>query len=149
MASDVDAYVDDGSVELAAPIMEAAANKVLEGRHKWFIWTSGGALKCPLAAACRPKSSTSLSPPAEGAQDLCIDLSGEVESCSERVTEAADGAPQPLFLARFDAAWIYCELATMYVSYLEKKKKYKEACGLLRALLGGSACPLRRCCSSE
>lgn len=66
------------------------------------------------------------------------------------VQSEADGAPTapppvPLFLARFDAAWIYAELATMYVSHLEKQRQYEAACSLLRALLGGSACPARRC----
>lgn len=55
-----------------------------------------------------------------------------------------EGGLEPLFLARFDAAWILCELATMYVSYLERQKQYREACELLRALLGGAACPSRR-----
>jgi hypothetical protein len=50
----------------------------------------------------------------------------------------------PLFLARFDAVWIYAELATMYVSHVEKLREYELACNVLRALLGGSACPSRR-----
>jgi hypothetical protein len=54
-------------------------------------------------------------------------------------------SPVPLFLARFDAAWVHAELATMYVSHLEKERQYGDACALLRALLGGSACPGRRC----
>ena len=58
------------------------------------------------------------------------------------------GGTTPLFLARFDAAWIDAELATMYNSHLEKKKEYEQSCALLRALLGGSACPARRCALS-
>lgn len=172
MASKVDALVDEGEGETAAPIMQAAAEKILEGRHKWFLWNSGGFLMCPLAAPLRtshshnchsepsspsqPKSAQATPAASEKEEDGCIDLASvDCDSASE--LESADklscqqpetsGEPslQPLFLARFDAAWIYGELATMYVSYLEKKRQYKEACTLLRALLGGSACPLRRC----
>ena len=59
-------------------------------------------------------------------------------------TAASEAAPRPLFLARFHAAWIYAELATMFTSLLERQQQYGEACGVLRALLGGSACPSRR-----
>lgn len=69
--------------------------------------------------------------------------SGIIERVSN--TAVVEAPLEPLFLARFDAAWIHCELATMYVSYLERQKEYREACELLRALLGGSACPSRRC----
>lgn len=58
---------------------------------------------------------------------------------------AAAAAAAPLFLARFDAAWIYAELTTMLCSFLERQQQYAEACTLLQALLGGSACPARRC----
>lgn len=70
---------------------------------------------------------------------------------ASEIIERVSNAPkleeplEPLFLARFDAAWIHCELATMYVSYLERQKEYREACELLQALIGGSACPSRRC----
>lgn len=85
---------------------------------------------------------------AEGNQSECLTLlrGSQNKASSEACTDASEAADtlEPLFLARFDAAWIFCELATMYVSYLERQKEYQEACELLQALLGGSACPSRR-----
>jgi hypothetical protein len=71
-------------------------------------------------------------------------------SHAEARTAGACGSPEyggatPLFLARFHAAWIHTELATMYTSHLERQREYEAACALLRALLGGSTCPSRRC----
>jgi hypothetical protein len=163
MAAQVDTLVDEGQVERAAPIMQAAADKILAGRHKWFVWTSGGSLTCPLAAPLRTcgsqpaipsvAQSARVCPSNSPGDDGCIDLAsddspGRIESPGDKSGhQQTDEADAPLFLARFDAAWIYGELATMHVSYLEKKRQYNEACTLLRALLGGSACPLRRCAS--
>lgn len=159
MAAEVDTFVDAGGLESAAPIMRAAADKILEGRHKWFVWASGGCLTCPLAAPMHaPNSQQRHAAPSSPSKPLqegcCIDLSAlECDSAEEDAATARSQQPaaaeqsvhEPLFLARFDAAWIYGELATMYAGYLEKKREYTEACTLLRALLGGSACPLRRC----
>lgn len=161
MAAAVDTLVDAGELESAAPVMKAAAEKILEGRHKWFVWTSGGSLMCPLAAPMhaphsRKHDSAPSSPSAPLQEGCCIDI-GPLDCASaeevgstgtaqcQELAAAQQSVQEPLFLARFDAAWIYGELATMYVGYLEKKRQYKEACTLLRALLGGTACPLRRC----
>jgi hypothetical protein len=193
MAAQVDTLVDEGDTESAAPIMKAAAEHILAGRNKWFVWTSGGGLPCPLSAplcAAKRVQQRTWSPEAAGtsnttAQQATGTTSSQPCSSSARCQEpdhrpSPDGAAcasapastdgmdaeeahphrssdacasgveskqlEPLFLARFDAAWVYAEMATMYVSYLEKKRHYSEACTVLRALLGGSVCPLRRCC---
>lgn len=48
------------------------------------------------------------------------------------------------FLDRFSLPWIRTMIATAGVSLLEKKKDYKGATEILRALLGGWCCPGRR-----
>lgn len=50
----------------------------------------------------------------------------------------------PLFLRRYNAAWVYCMMATAGVSVLERQKRYREAADRLHQLLGGWCCPGRR-----
>ncbi|GAB4815648.1 hypothetical protein N2152v2_002694 [Parachlorella kessleri] len=54
------------------------------------------------------------------------------------------GAELPLFLKRFNAGWVYCMMATLGVSLLERGRKYQEAIERLQQLLGGECCPSRR-----
>lgn len=50
----------------------------------------------------------------------------------------------PLFLLRYNAAWVYCLMATAGVSLLERQKRFKEAVERLQQLLGGCCCRSRR-----
>ena len=50
----------------------------------------------------------------------------------------------PFFLRRYDAAWVYCMMATAGVSILERQKRYRDAADRLQQLLGGNCCPSRR-----
>lgn len=50
----------------------------------------------------------------------------------------------PLFLLRYNAAWVYCLMATAGVSLLERQKRFKEAVERLQQLLGGCFCNYRR-----
>jgi len=46
------------------------------------------------------------------------------------------GDPRTDFMMRYSAAWMYVTMATMAVNILERERSYKEACELLRKLLG-------------
>jgi hypothetical protein len=99
------------------------------------------------ASSLLPNDSTGVRRSGSGAASGARRQGAAAESDGGGAPETPDllgEAAVPLFLARFDAAWIYAELTTMYVSHLERVREYELACDLLRALLGGSACPGRR-----
>lgn len=70
-------------------------------------------------------------------------IDGEVDGALQQAVLAVRrgdhksvGDPEKDFLMHFSAAWVYTTMATIYVSILEKQKRYSEACELLRVLLG-------------
>lgn len=62
-----------------------------------------------------------------------------LHSCSHKEAALSDTAAalggQP-FLRAYTAAWVHVTMATAGVSLLEKRRQYRDACNILRQLLG-------------
>jgi fanconi-associated nuclease 1 len=119
--------VEDGDEDAALAALETSAWRALDaGRHRTF---AGGA---------------ALAGGGGIAGGLQTEVDGGVNNEEQSMDSIEDSEEVPLFLRRFDAGWVYCQMATVGVSLLERRREHRAAADRLQQLLGGACCPSRR-----
>lgn len=73
----------------------------------------------------------------------CIREGRHKEPALAATAAAAPGGHS--FLRAYTAAWVHVCMATAGVSLLEKRRRYSEACDILRQLLGAHSTPPSLC----
>ncbi len=157
-------------LDAAHASLQPAIQAINTNKHKQLCWNAQHAplpnscccstersgsdvstLTSPFSSAiahCAASDSSTSSDGSDECTDPCI-TSSETREADNKSAPPSSVLPlqcgrQPLFLARFHAAWVHAGMATVGVSLLEKQRRYEEAVDLLQRLLGGNCCPSRR-----